>query len=288
MIRRKVSSNKYGLIEIARQYYRDHSRVIEIIEEFEKSYRSADAINWCFRSPFPTRVLLHALRSHDKVQLNVCRFLFVDAARFIQQHSNSKSSYQVYRGMKLLGAVLDQFVVHVGQLFCTSGFFPCTKSRTNALTLASLPTYRPDLLPVLFKIDCDAASLFTEVSNKYSSPITVFDACTAFRVVYVNRGQMSVIKLKTANDAGKKIASEYLEHHPNETIQALLDELLKPPKAPTPPPKEPSPPLFRQATPVIEATSISDVIKDPMYNNMSIKLFEIIVEICFVFLASQW
>ena len=144
--------------------------------------------------------------------------------------------------MKLSNEILDKFEAHVGQLVCTSGFFPCTKSRTNALTLASLPAYRSDLLPVLFKIDCDASSLYTELANKYSSPMIVFDICTAFRIVYINRGPMSVIKMKTAGEDGKKIALEYLEKHKDETIQSLLDELLRPPKPPTPPPKPPTPP----------------------------------------------
>ncbi|CAF2125877.1 unnamed protein product [Rotaria magnacalcarata] len=245
---RKISSNKAGLISLARRTYRDNPRIIETIEELEKSYRASDVITWCFRSPFPTRLLLHALRSHNKAQLSVCRFLYVDASRFFQQHGKHKSSEQVYRGMKLSNELLAKFETRVGQLICTSGFFPCTKSRTNALTLASLPAYRPDLQPVLFKVDCDASSLFIEIPNKNSSPMIAFDACMIFRIVYVNRGPMSIIKLKTAGDAGKKIALDYLENHPNETIQSLVDELLKPLKPPTPPPTPPPPPPPRTAT----------------------------------------
>ncbi|CAF2782598.1 unnamed protein product [Rotaria sp. Silwood2] len=265
LITRKVSTNKQGFIGLARRYYRDNSRIIEIIEEFEKSYRSTDVINWCFRSPFPARLLLHALRFHNKAQLNICRSLFADASRFFQQHPKRKSSDQVYRGMKLSSELLDKFEAHVGQLICTSGFFPCIKSRTNALTLASLPAYRPDLLSVLFKIDCDASSLFTEISNKQTTPLIVFDVCMAFRIVYVNRGQMSIVKLKTEGEAGKKIALEYLEKHPKETIISLIDELLKPPKPPTPPPpKQPTPPP-RTPTPPPKPKSALVQIKDSMY-----------------------
>jgi hypothetical protein len=65
----------------------------------------------------------------------------------------------------------------------------------------------------------------------------------AFRVVYVNRDQMSVVKLKTASEAGKKIAFEYCEKYKSETIQSLLDEILRPPKPPTPPPPPPPKPI---------------------------------------------
>ncbi|CAF3308764.1 unnamed protein product [Rotaria socialis] len=245
---RKISSNKAGLISLARRIYRDNPRIIETIEELEKSYRASDVITWCFRSPFPTRLLLHALRSHNKARLSVCRFLYADASRFFQQHAKHKSTEQVYRGMKLSNELLAKFETHVGQVICTSGFFPCTKSRKNALTLASLPAYRPDLQPVLFKVDCDASSLFIEIPNKNSSPKIAFDVCTTFRIVYVNRGPMSIIKLKTTGEAGKKFALDYLENHPNETIQSLVDELLKPLKPPTPPPPPLPPPRPRTAT----------------------------------------
>jgi hypothetical protein len=187
------------------------------------------------------RFLLHALRSHSKAQLSVSRSLFSDISRFFQQQPKRKSSDQVYRGMKLSKVLLDQFEAHVDQLVCTSGFFPCTKSRTNALALATSPSYRPDLVPVFFKIDCDASSPYTELPQKQSLPVIIFDTCVAFRVVYVHRDQMSIIKLKTAVEAGKKIALEYLDKHQEESIQSILDELLKPPKPPTPPPPPPPP-----------------------------------------------
>ena len=258
MINRKVSSNKNNLIELARSYYRDNIRIIGIIDEFEKSYRPGNVINWCFRSAFPGRLLLHALRSHNKTQITTCRFLFVDISRFFQQQPKRKSADQVYRGMKLSSELLSKFEAHIGQVMCTSGFFPCTKSRTNALTIASLPTYRSDFQPVLFKIDCDASSSLTELSMKHMSPLVVFDICMVFRIVYVNRGQMSIIKMKTAGDIGKKIALNYLEKHPNEKIQSLIDELLI--FSPVPP--QSTSPRLRTSTSPAKLTSTSIHTKD--------------------------
>jgi len=151
--------------------------------------------------------------------------------------------------MKLSNELLDGFEANVGRLVCTSGFFPCSKSRTNALNHAAVPAYRLDLSPVFFKIDCDTSSLYIELVGKSSSPLIVFDICTAFRIVYVNRGPTTVIKMKTAGENGKKIALDYLEQHQDEPIQSLLDEIMKPPKPPTPPPKPPTPLPPKQPTP---------------------------------------
>ncbi|CAF2382775.1 unnamed protein product [Rotaria sp. Silwood2] len=231
---RKVSSKKNIFIEATRQYYRDNVMILRTIDELDKSYRPTEVMNWCFRSPFPSRFLHHALRSHNKEQLNVCRFLFADASRFLQQQRQRKSSDKFYRGMKLSSELLDKFKVHVGQLVCTSGFFPCIKSRANALTLATLPVYRTDLQSVLFKIDCDASTPCIELANKNSSPFMVFDICTAFHIVYVNRDQMTIIKMKTASEMGRKNVSDYIEQHKDETIQSLLDELMKSSMRPKP------------------------------------------------------
>jgi hypothetical protein len=239
---RKGSSKQNVFVEATRQYYRDNVMIIRLIDEFDKSYRPAEVISWCFHSPFPSRFLHHALRSHNKEQLSVCRFLFTDVFRLFQQHPKRKTSDQFYRGMKLSNELLEKFEAHLGRLVCTNGFFPCTKSRTSAITLASVPAYRPDLSPVLFKIDCDASALCIELAYKHPSSLMVFDLCTAFRIIYVNRGPMTVIKMKTASENGKQIALDYIEQHSDKTAQSLLDELMKPPKPPTPPPPPPPPP----------------------------------------------
>jgi hypothetical protein len=205
----------------------------------EKSYRSADVLDWCLRSPFPSRFLQHAVCFQNKNQLNLCRFLFADATRYFRKQPSNKSSTRVYRGMKLSAWQVDQFEEHVGQLVCTSGFFPCMKGRTNAMALALLPIYRPDLSPVLFKIDCESTDLFTEISNSFSSSSTVvFDICMAFRVMRISRDQLTIIELKPASKDGKQIAQNYLATHNNATIESVLDQLLKTTQSLPPSPRE--------------------------------------------------
>ncbi|CAF1612815.1 unnamed protein product [Rotaria magnacalcarata] len=244
LMNRKISSKKETFVAATRQHYRDNVMINRIIDEFDKSYRSTEVLKWCFHSPFPSRFLHHALRSHNQEQLHACHFLFSDASRFFQQSAKRKSTEKVYRGMKLSGDLLDILKAHTGQLVCTNGFFPCIKSRTNALTLASIPAYRTDLLPVLFKIDCDASVPFIEVADKYSAPLMVFDVCTSFRILYVNRDQMTIIKMRTASDAGKKIALDFIEQHQDKTLQSLLGELMRQPI----PPKPASIPVLRSTS----------------------------------------
>lgn len=219
----KSVQKKDGFIKATRQSYHDNAPINRLIDDFDKSYRSNDILKWCVHSPFPSRYIHHALRSFDQEQLNVCRFLFTDAVRFFQKYPKRKE--KVYRGMKLSNELLDKFKDHIGQFVCTNGFFPCMKSRANAITLASLPTYRTDLLPVLFKIDSDASMPCIEVTNKYSVPLMLFEIATIFRILYVNRDQITIIKMTAVSEAGTKIALDYVEKHKDQTTQSLLGDL---------------------------------------------------------------
>jgi hypothetical protein len=208
---------------------------LKIVDEFDKAYRSSDSLRWCFRSPFPSRALRYALLSRTGELFSPYHSLIIDVIRIIQQQSKQPGHGQLFRGMKLPIELVDMFETHTGQLVCANGFFTCSKSRNTELQSAALPGYRTDLSSVLFKIDFDASARFAEVPMEIGSTIVVFDIATSFRVVCVNRGAMSIIKLKTASDEGKKLALEYKENNKGKTIQMLLDELSTPPKPSTPP-----------------------------------------------------
>ncbi|CAF0765821.1 unnamed protein product [Rotaria sordida] len=134
------------------------------------------------------------------------------------------------------------------------------------MDLASSPGYRSDLSSVLFKIDCDASVKLAEVSIENRSSIVIFDVGTTFRIVCINRGTISIIKMKAVPDEGKKMAREYKDNHKGETIQTLLDQLLAPPqqppstlpKSPLSSPSEPIHPLSSSTQAIDSKPKISD------------------------------
>ena len=225
---------------MARIYYRNNQRRLRLVSEFERMYRPNYAIRWCASVPFPSYLLQHAFISFQPEQLHLCRFLIADASRMLQQQPKRARNIQLYRGMKLPSQLVDQLEMHTDKLMCTSGFFTCTKSRTVALELASAPGYRSDLSSVLFKVDCDPSTNLADVSTEGRPPMVIFDTATAFRIICVNRGATSIVKMKTVPDEGKKLALHYLEDHKEKTVQELLDELSIPPKSSSPPPSQPS------------------------------------------------
>jgi hypothetical protein len=235
-------NSKTDLIEQARHYYRTNPKRLKIVDEFERTYRPNNALRWCFRSPFPSRSLRYALLSHTAELLSSHRSLVTDVSRLIQQQSKASGHGQLFRGMKLSSELVDMFDAHTDKLVYVNGFFMCSKARNVELQLATSPGYRMDLTSVLFKIDFDASARFGEVAMDNGAIIVVFDVAISFRVICVNRGTMTIIKLKAAVDDGRKIALQYKENSKGKTVQMLLDEIATPPKTPTPPPSPPPPP----------------------------------------------
>ena len=210
---------------MAKNYYRQNIKILTSVEEFGDYYLAPDAINWCFRSPFPSRFIRHAFDFQYMAQLNLCRFLISDISNILNQQPKHSSTTQLYRGMKLPRELVEQFSRNVGQLVCTSWLFTCTKSRLSALTAASSTIYRPDFISVFFKIDCDLTASYYEVSKNVPSPVIVFNIYTPFRILYVTQDSMVIVKLKTASGDGVRMAHEYKEKYGNISMEKLLDQI---------------------------------------------------------------
>lgn len=230
-MKRKSKIGKQEFVQIVQNYYRHNNKILSTVELLDRSYTAADSLSWCLRSPFPSRFINHAFYSRSMEQLNYCHFLISDTSRLLQQQSKHNSTIQIYRGMRLSRKIIEKLANNIGRLICTSWFFVCTKSRATAITSALSPKHRSDLIPVLFKIYCDSTSTYLELSKNTSSPLTVCDLCTAFRILYVSQDQMVIVKIKMANDDGQRLAHEYQERHINLPTVSLLDQLVDPSKS---------------------------------------------------------
>merc|ERR1712110_392295 len=84
-------------------------------------------------------------------------------------------------------------------------------------------------MPVLLKISYDKSISLFELINKNNEAHFVSDVYTVFRVKYVNRSQMTTIKIEIANEYGRKFAETYRMKHQSESVDQLLQELSAPP-----------------------------------------------------------
>lgn len=221
-----TETNRKRFLKIARAYYRSNSSRMSLINEFEQRYSPKDALRWCVLSPFPSCIIRHAFLTCQTEQLNLYRFLIADASQLIRARSKFTRGIQLYRGMKLTRNLVDTFVKNTGKTVCASGFFTSIKSRAIALDMALSPEYRSDLSPVLFKIHCNSSADFTEIPEDNRTSSFVFDIAANFRIIFINRGKMTVVKMRTLCNDDDRISRELKINHRRETIQTLYDELL--------------------------------------------------------------
>ena len=98
----------HRLITSLKDYYKDQQSKLQVLEEFERTYRSSDAVRWYTRDSFFYRLLNHASRRFN-IQL---MFLFGFFVRDIYtqlktEHENFRSTHEynpitkVYRGQAM-------------------------------------------------------------------------------------------------------------------------------------------------------------------------------------------
>ncbi|CAM4847595.1 unnamed protein product [Rotaria magnacalcarata] len=110
-------------------YYQNNAQ-LKKISEFERHYRSADAISWYTKESFLHTMINEALRTEDPRVLYIYRFYINDLCRRLEETSAlnrelDKSPFRVYRG-----AIIDQDEVEklrVGMLVGSNGFFSSSR-----------------------------------------------------------------------------------------------------------------------------------------------------------------
>ena len=227
----------------------------QAIDEFEQCYLKGDALKWCFISPFPSRLVHRAVRSPQFEHLQICQFFLIHTSDQLK-FASRKSSCELYKGMKMNEEFLDQLDKHTGKLICTRDFFSCSQSRKTALLIANSPKHRSDLIPVLFKITYDQSVPLGEVSRPDSSSSIIFDVYTVFRVKYVDRGDITTVRIELADGDGRKLAQTYRTRHAGESVQTIFNRFLSPSKPPARLPPLHRTPLTTQASTTLSPNDI--------------------------------
>lgn len=222
---RQGTSNKEKLVKIAENHYQGNAKLLHSVTLFDITYNKNDSLYWTFFSPFPSRFLHQALRSRHQEHLEYCRFILNDNSQLIHRSNPRKATRQFYRGMKLSQELVDRLMAHSGKLICAQDYFTCIKSRMAALQMSWSLDHRADLKPVLFKITCDPTVSFFEYVMPNKTTLIIFDLFTPFRIAYVNRGPVSVIRMEPAEEEGRNLARVHRAKHKSENIQQILDQL---------------------------------------------------------------
>jgi tetratricopeptide (TPR) repeat protein len=226
---------KKQMISMCQQYYRDNLREQRLIDQFEREYRTEEAIRWYSKQTFISKLITKALRNQDIDQLHTCCFFIIDLTENLSyEHQKILSSNEqiliVYRGAKLSKEELNKLRENEGALISMNGYFSASHLYPSALALAIKPTKRMDVVSVLFQIECNVRELgknviFADIAqySEYSDKKEVlFDINTTFRLKSIQQhDQIWLVTMSASND-GQEIAKGYMEEKYHTTEEKSL------------------------------------------------------------------
>ena len=165
--------------DYCRRIYKDNKRQLDIIDEFERTYRSETAIWWYTRQCFIFQMLNQALRELQGDAIINMGFFIRHLHQQIQLlHATQVQSYggqpfTVYRGQGLSKVDFEKHLKTRGALMCFNNFLSTTKKEDVSLVFAKKASARHNFVGIVFRIVVNPATS--------SSPFAAVEESSCFR-----------------------------------------------------------------------------------------------------------
>lgn len=156
--------SKTDMLDECRIQYKDNSSVSQSIEEFDKTYKSTEALTFYTKDSFLYRLFNQALRTENIDLLFIFRFVLADMYsqlqklyfdQFLNNPYHADSRFIVYRGQLMKITELDQIKNNIGRLISVNVFLSTTEKYEVAVMYSgSNPNHQePNMLTVIFEIE---------------------------------------------------------------------------------------------------------------------------------------
>ncbi|UJR11584.1 hypothetical protein I4U23_015764 [Adineta vaga] len=198
------SSAKREMLAECRACCRNNSHDLKQIDEFERTFRSDNAILWYTKPSFLHRLINKALRTEDNLVLHKFRYFIVDFCERLKQAALTSAQcteqFRLYRGTRLGREEVNK--LHIGSLVATNDFFSSSKDLLVAQEFISIdpitgmsPSSGCDDRQqyVLFQIDVNLNTspeiIVTDISGLSTIPDEhemVFSLGTTFTITDIN------------------------------------------------------------------------------------------------------
>ena len=166
----KNTESKKFFIDRCRAYYRGNTPMQEDLTNFERNYKSSDALRWYNNHSFIYRWISKAFRTENITALHHLHFFIVDLsaqlekefAQFLKRHPTS--SLHLYLALNSTRERIKQFEENIGNLILINGYLAVTRHRQLALdSLARLPITQLNQCKVLIELTIDLTQTKTMV-----------------------------------------------------------------------------------------------------------------------------
>lgn len=209
------------LIDFCREYYKDNSDCLEIVDKFQKTYEPANAIWWYSKESFVYRLLNEALRKQNIDIIYLFRFLIRDIGLELDKHRCS-SSVSVHRVQYMQKKEIERFRNSIGEYVSMNSFFSTSRKSSEALKFFDHNPPTDSNEKVLFEIIADAqlehTKAFADIKQFSAHPNeeeVLFMIGSIFRIIDVKQAKNGLwtieIKLCDINDKNLKVLFQHMK-----------------------------------------------------------------------------
>lgn len=163
----KVMKQMYDRFRIL---YRRDVKELAKIDEFEKTYRPENAIQWYTKDSFLYRVVNQSLRTENTDELFMFSPYVADLCRAMRAlQTKLDRTITFFRGCVLNKTVVDEFRSHIRSLLSINTFFSASRQRDVAESFASCGSLNGNttIVSVLFEIEVKEStqSFFADIAS---------------------------------------------------------------------------------------------------------------------------
>ncbi|CAF0800324.1 unnamed protein product [Didymodactylos carnosus] len=138
-----TSADKKELVDACQFFYKDNGEQLKILNDFDQTYSSNQALWWYPRESFLYRLLNKALRIANIDLLFLFRFFIRDLHKqlgelYRSQQDLDQQTLRVYRGQIMSNDEIEQMKSSTGQLLSMNSFLSTSSNRQVALEFATI------------------------------------------------------------------------------------------------------------------------------------------------------
>jgi len=221
---------KQIMLAYCRSQYELDNAMLTQIDEFEKTYKSEDAIEWYTKDSFVHRLVNKLIRTENINALLTLKFFIVDLSTCLKRKweenlkQRAQESITVYRGAQLTNTEIEN--LKPNNIISPGGYLSTSESYETACIFAGNTIFEIEIDPLgrnLIFVNVAEYSQFPEEQE------VIFDLGCIFKIVSVNcdePNQKWTIKVIGVNEE-EKLISEYIKMMKDEKkTSGYLDRLI--------------------------------------------------------------
>ncbi|CAF1424071.1 unnamed protein product [Adineta steineri] len=229
----KTDEARNCMIRICRNYYRGNFNELKNIEEFDRTYRSIDAITWYTKDIFISKFINKIFRTENVDVLSQFSFYINDLSeqlqlKFLEFKQKQKGVVKLYQSLELNNNELIYFQNNIGNIISPNGYILTTNERSIAHDFLIKSAKKEDVARVLFQYEIDLyvveKIVLADIREYSSCPEVLIDIGASFQIdscQFNNEEDLWYIKVH-AIDYSIPSAVQYIEYHKREMTQSNI------------------------------------------------------------------